>query len=186
MRNILVFHLWQEGECINFSQWLKPECLIELKFSNLSFSHGEARRFCRRLLCRLFQYMQCLFSSFQRVVKTYKGKLQITVRVLLINLEGSIRLRGKSCAKQKKDNGMGFRDLISFNQALLRSLGWWIMQYPDTSLGEILNARYFQRVDFLNCNLASNSFYAWKSILWGREIIKAYSRWKIDKVSVNT
>lgn len=60
------------------------------------------------------------------------------------------------------------------------------MQYPNTSLGEILNARYFQRVDFLNCNLASNFFYVWKSILWGREIIKVYSRWKIDKVSANT
>lgn len=81
--------------------------------------------------------------------------------------------------KPKKDGGMGFRDLTSFNQALLGKIGWRIMQHPDTLLAKVLKARYFRHSDFLHCQLASKPSYVWKSILWGREVIKAGSRWKI-------
>lgn len=46
-------------------------------------------------------------------------------------------------------------------------------------LAKVLKARYFRHSDFLHCQLASKPSYVWKSIRWGREVIKAGSRWKI-------
>ncbi|KAL9462337.1 hypothetical protein AB3S75_000361 [Citrus x aurantiifolia] len=82
-------------------------------------------------------------------------------------------------SQAKCKGGMGFRDFASFNQALLAKQGWRIHQCPDSLVARVLQARYYHSSNFLNANLGSNPTYIWRSILWGRQIICAGSRWRI-------
>lgn len=71
----------------------------------------------------------------------------------------------------KKEGGLGFRDLESFNQALLGKQVWRILQNPNILMARILRARYFPDGDILSATLKRKSSYAWKSILHGKELI---------------
>ena len=46
-------------------------------------------------------------------------------------------------SKPKKDGGMEFRDLRSFNLAMLAKQGWRLIQDQDSLLFQCLKARYF-------------------------------------------
>ncbi|XP_048596484.1 uncharacterized mitochondrial protein AtMg00310-like [Brassica napus] len=71
----------------------------------------------------------------------------------------------------KKEGGLGFRDLETFNQALLGKQVWRIMQNPNCLMARILQARYFPEGDILKATVKRKSSYAWKSIMYGKELI---------------
>ena len=48
----------------------------------------------------------------------------------------------------KKDGGMGFRDLHSFNLAMLAQQSWRLISTPDSLCARVLKAKYYP-----NCNL---------------------------------
>lgn len=52
----------------------------------------------------------------------------------------------------KKEGGMGFRDLHQFNQALLANQVWKLLQRLNSLLFKILMARYFREGDMLSAN----------------------------------
>jgi hypothetical protein len=54
----------------------------------------------------------------------------------------------KTCRK-KENGGLGFRDISSFNIALLAKQGWRIMTEPSSLLARILKAKYFPTCHFL-------------------------------------
>lgn len=59
----------------------------------------------------------------------------------------------------KKNEGIGFKDLISFNQALLGKQCWRIIQAPDSLMTEVLKARCFSNKDFLSYKVKNGSFF---------------------------
>lgn len=79
----------------------------------------------------------------------------------------------------KSRGGLGFRDLICFNQALVAKQGWRIIQNPNSLVAKVLKARYFKNVNFLKAKLGSKPSLIWRSILWGRQIINKGLRWRI-------
>ncbi|XP_024038343.1 uncharacterized protein LOC112097373 [Citrus clementina] len=87
--------------------------------------------------------------------------------------------RWNKLSQAKCRGGMGFRDFTSFNQALVAKQGWRILQFPDSLVAKILQARYFQHKDFMNARLGSNPSFIWRSILWGRQVISKGSKWRI-------
>jgi ribonuclease HI len=81
--------------------------------------------------------------------------------------------------KSKSKGGMGFRDLISFNKALLAKQCWRLVQYPDSLAALIIKEKYFPRGEFLSAKLGSRSSFAWRSLLSGRELLSAGLIWRI-------
>ncbi|KAH9717652.1 reverse transcriptase domain-containing protein [Citrus sinensis] len=79
----------------------------------------------------------------------------------------------------KSRGGLGFREMSSFNRALVAKQGWRLLQYPDLLVTRVLKARYYKETDFLQARAGSNPSYIWRSILWGRQVLQKGIRWRI-------
>ena len=67
--------------------------------------------------------------------------------------------------------GLGFRDIQSFNQALLAKIGWRILTKPNSLLAKILLGKYCHMSSFLKVQAASNISHGWRGILLGRDLL---------------
>ena len=72
----------------------------------------------------------------------------------------------------KKEGGMGFRDLLSFNLAMLAKQGWRLLQDKSSLLYSCFKAKYFLRCDFLEAKDCQNSSYEWKSLIAAQPILR--------------
>ena len=82
---------------------------------------------------------------------------------------------------------MGFKDLKTFNLALLAKQGWRILTNQNSLVHRIFKAKYFAKNTFLEAELGRWPSYAWRSIMAAREIVERGSRWAIgnkEKVSI--
>ncbi|KAH9759452.1 putative reverse transcriptase/RNA-dependent DNA polymerase [Citrus sinensis] len=75
--------------------------------------------------------------------------------------------------------GLGFRDLSSFNHALVAKQSWRIIQEPKSLVARVLKARYFKHSNLMQAQLGSHPSFIWRSILWGRKVIEQGLRWRI-------
>lgn len=81
---------------------------------------------------------------------------------------------------------MGFRDLSSFNLALLAKQGWRPMNHPNSLLHKILKEKYFLNCSFMDAVVPSHSSFTWQSLAQARHIIRLGTRWWIgDGSQVN-
>ena len=74
---------------------------------------------------------------------------------------------------------MGFRDLQSFNLAILAKHGWWMLEEPSSLMARLYKTKYFLNCDVLSANLGSNPFYAWRSIHKSFKVLKQGTRWQV-------
>ncbi|CAN1764879.1 Uncharacterized mitochondrial protein AtMg00310 [Linum perenne] len=91
----------------------------------------------------------------------------------------------KLCLPKEK-GGLGFKDLQTFNHALLAKQTWRILQNPDLLLAKIYKARYFPNSSLMQAGKGANPSWGWRGILKGREIIKVGHRWQVgDGMQIN-
>lgn len=78
---------------------------------------------------------------------------------------------------------MGFRDLESFNQALLAKAKqvWRILQHPECLMAHVIKARYFPEGAILTEVQRKKAPYAWKSLLYGIDLLKQGMRFVIGQ-----
>lgn len=85
---------------------------------------------------------------------------------------GSIHWAGwERLCHAKMRGSLGFRDLSSFNHALIAKQGWRILHNPDSLMAKILKAKYFKNTGFMEAKLGSNPSFIGRSILWGRQAL---------------
>lgn len=75
---------------------------------------------------------------------------------------------------------IGFREIVRFNQALLAKQGWRLLSSANALVSRMLKAKYFPRDNFLEAGIGSSPSYLWRSVLWGRELLKVGLRWGIS------
>lgn len=78
----------------------------------------------------------------------------------------------------KELGGMGFRDLESFNLAMLAKQAWKLFTSPDVLSVRLLKSMYFPG-DFLSATLGSRPSFAWMSLLYGREFLLKGIKFKV-------
>lgn len=81
--------------------------------------------------------------------------------------------------RPKAEGGMGFRDMGSFNTALLAKQAWRIITHPDNLLSQVLKAKYFPRSPFLLAELGDRPSLTWRSILMARPFLETGLRRRI-------
>lgn len=79
----------------------------------------------------------------------------------------------------KEHGGMGFRDVHSFNLALLVKQSWRLIEHNDSLCARVLRARYYANEDILNCDLKKGSSYVWRSIWAGFQTFKKGCIWRV-------
>ncbi|XP_065619755.1 uncharacterized protein LOC136063373 [Quercus suber] len=79
----------------------------------------------------------------------------------------------------KKEGGMGFRNLRSFNLAMLAKQGWRLLRDKSSLLNSYFKAKYFLRCDFLEATGCQNSSYVWKSLLAAQPILWKGCLWRV-------
>lgn len=82
-------------------------------------------------------------------------------------------------SKSKKVGGLGFKDFLNFNLALLAKQGWRIICNPNDLWVRILKSIYFPKTDFLHAVKGARSSWAWPSILQGRSLLLDKMCWAV-------
>lgn len=82
-------------------------------------------------------------------------------------------------AKKKSLGGLGFKEIIDFNLAMLAKVGWRLICNPDSILAKLLHVKYYPDTSFLDASVGRGSSWGWKGILQGRKVLKAGLRWRV-------
>jgi hypothetical protein len=85
--------------------------------------------------------------------------------------------------------GMGFRDIEIFNQAMLARQGWRLLTDPTSLCARVLKGRYFPNCSFWDAPRPRSSSYTWRTILFGRDLLKEGARWGVgngDEIRIQT
>jgi len=81
--------------------------------------------------------------------------------------------------KPKSEGGMGFKNLVLFNDALLAKQAWRLLQNKNSLLYRVFKSKHFPHCSFMEASDSQASSYAWRSILQGREVLKEGMRWRV-------
>lgn len=82
------------------------------------------------------------------------------------------------CGK-KKDGGLGFRDLESFNDAMIAKQIWRLMEKEDSLVARLLKAKYYPGCGLFDAELGSKPSFTWRSLHGARWVVDKGTRWLV-------
>jgi hypothetical protein len=75
--------------------------------------------------------------------------------------------------------GMGFKDLILFNQALLAKQSWRLITCPDSLCARVLKAKCFPNGNLLDTVASGDASQTWRAIEYGLDLLKKGVVWRV-------
>lgn len=81
--------------------------------------------------------------------------------------------------KPKYAGGLGFKDVETFNDALLAKIGWRLIKDPTSLVAQVLLGKYAKNTSFLDCVPPASASHGWRSILSGKEVLKKGLGWAV-------
>jgi hypothetical protein len=79
----------------------------------------------------------------------------------------------------KNQGGLGFRDLVIFNQTLLAKQCWRLLKDPNSMAARILQAKYYPIKSILEASVGRRPSIAWRSIMFARSILQKGLAWQV-------
>ncbi|XP_057246803.1 uncharacterized protein LOC130589540 [Beta vulgaris subsp. vulgaris] len=74
---------------------------------------------------------------------------------------------------------MGFRDLRTFNQALLAKQGWRLMCDVGGLAHQVMQARYFKNDNFVDARRGYDPSFVWRSIWGAKSLLLEGLKWRV-------
>jgi len=68
--------------------------------------------------------------------------------------------------------GLGFRDIKTFNDALLAKNSWRLLTKPSCLLAKVLLGKYCKTKPFFSCSATNTASHGWRSMCAGLELLK--------------
>lgn len=84
----------------------------------------------------------------------------------------------KLCDSKDK-GGMGFRDLRTFNLAMLAKQGWHLQQGRHSLFYRVFKTKYFPDEDFINAKKGHHPSFAWRRIWAAQSLLKDGLKWQV-------
>lgn len=81
--------------------------------------------------------------------------------------------------KRKKDGGLGFIYLYSFNIAMLVRQAWRMLQNPASHCIQVMAAKYYPSQNRLKPRPRYDISYSWRSILKGVQVLQSGTIWRV-------
>ena len=75
--------------------------------------------------------------------------------------------------------GLGMLSTEEMNRALVVKSAWRILSQPKTLFSRFFLSKYCRNTDFLSVRCATNATWGWRSILWGRDLLKLGLNWRV-------
>ena len=85
----------------------------------------------------------------------------------------------KNLCKPKCQGGLGFKDIESFNLAMLGKQVWQLLHNKDSLFYKVFKSKYFPNCSILDEGVKVKGSYAWQSILKACRVVRLGSRWRI-------
>ena len=80
--------------------------------------------------------------------------------------------------KLKSEEGMGFKDLVRFNEAMLAKQIWRLQTEKEFLLYKVFSTKYFPLGSVFEARSSTGSF-AWQSLLKARHVIEKGMLWRV-------
>ncbi|KAL0799496.1 hypothetical protein Bca101_054671 [Brassica carinata] len=135
------------------------------------------------LLKSVLSAMPCYaMSCFKIPISLCKQIQSILTRFWWDSIPGKKKMcwvSWETMALPKYAGGLGFRDIETFNDALLAKVGWRLITEPHSLLAQVFLGKYVRNGSFLDCPTPNSASHGWKSILAGRAILRKGLSWAV-------
>ncbi|XP_042969115.1 uncharacterized protein LOC122301804 [Carya illinoinensis] len=81
----------------------------------------------------------------------------------------------------KKRGGLGFRELESFNKAMLAKQVWRMLNNPSSLVARVMKEKYFKRENLLEARLGRGPSLIWRSLWSSMSLIKSGLIWQVGR-----
>ncbi|XP_071916173.1 uncharacterized protein [Coffea arabica] len=122
-------------------------------------------------------YAMSVFRLSKSLCKELSG---LMARFWWGNDQGEKRMHWKKwtdLAERKVNDGLGFRDLLSFNEALLAKQVWRILTCPNLLVSKVMKSRYFPNSNIFESKVKARASWIWQSLHSSLEMLDS-GMWK--------